>query len=220
MSLAPHRRTSGRSPARAWIAASLDSTQGHGRGLVRATEVSSRGECGNDGWVPTGGVAPLSWRFLVRSVLSSASSGILSSSVWEKSTVGRTMLSISPSETLCIVSSSLMCPARSGVFAYIEGEFSADLEYLESPKLSPKLAADMASLSGLVGGLGDAILTSVYCALFESLLPLPTAAGVAVLGAVVSVSAWDAWVVSAQVGKAGHSTPLVRTLGENNGVSG
>ena len=83
----------------------------------------SRSEYDEDGWVPTGGVAPLSWRFLGGLVLASVSSRISSSSVREKTTVGRTMASISPSEISCIVSSSLMCPSRSGVLADLVGEF-------------------------------------------------------------------------------------------------
>ena len=40
-----------------------------------------RGEYGKDSWVPTSGVAPLSWRFSVGPVSASASSGISSSLV-------------------------------------------------------------------------------------------------------------------------------------------
>ena len=83
-----------------WRTASLDSMRGYGRGLSKATEVFSRGDYGKDGWMLTVGVVPLSWRFSGRSVSASASSGILSSLVWEKSTVGWTMSSNSPSETL------------------------------------------------------------------------------------------------------------------------
>ena len=88
--------------------------------------MSSGGDCGGDVWVLTGGVAPLSWRFSCWSVLALASSGILSLLVWEKSTVGRVMALISPSETSCIASSSLMCPVSSGVLEDILGEFLAD----------------------------------------------------------------------------------------------
>ena len=45
-------------------------------------------------------------------------------------------------------------------------------------------------------------------------------ASVVVSGAVLSVSAWSAWVVSERSGKSGHSTPLVRMLGEKSGASG
>ena len=68
-----------------------------------------------------GGVEPLYWIFLVESVLASASSEIPSSLVCVKSTVGQTMASISISETSCIVSFSLMCPARFGVMAKLVG---------------------------------------------------------------------------------------------------
>ena len=105
----------------------MDSTLEHVRGLAKATNVSSRGEYDEDGWVPTGGVVPWSLRFLGGLVLASASSGISISLVWEKSTIGQTMVPISPSETLCIVSSSMMCPSRSGVFDKLVSEFSSDL---------------------------------------------------------------------------------------------
>ena len=93
------------------------------------TKVSSRGECGDNGWVPIYGMAPLSWRFSDGLVSASTSSGILSSSVWENSTVGWTMTSISPIETSCIIFCFLICPARSGVLAELKGEFSVDLTY-------------------------------------------------------------------------------------------
>ena len=48
---------------------------------------------------------------------------------------------------------------------------------------------------------------------------IPTATGVAGLGAVVLVSAGGAWAVLACAGKACHLDPLVRTLGENAGAS-
>ena len=114
------------SPTLAWRAAYLASTRGHGGGSAKATNFSSNVECGEYGWVLTGGVAPLSWRFWGDLVLALASSGILNSSLWEKSNVGQTMVSISPSKTSCIVSSSLVCPSRSGVLAKLVGEFSAD----------------------------------------------------------------------------------------------
>ena len=138
------------------------------------------------GWVPTGDVAPLSWKFLVSLVLASEIYGILSSSMWEKIIVGRTMDSTSPSETSCIVSSSLMCTARSG-----------DLKYSESPSLPTKLAADMTSLSGLADGLGGMILPFFCRAQFEFILLPPTVAGVEVSGASVLVISWTAWTVLA-----------------------
>ena len=61
---------------------------------------------------------------------------------------------------------------------------------------------------------------SVGRAQFEFLLPIPTAAGVVGLGEAFSVSAGAACAVSACTGKAGHSSPLGRTLGENSGAFG
>ena len=92
-----------------------------GRAHTKATEVSSRGECVKDIWVPTNSVAPLSWRFLDRSVSASASSGISILLVWERSSVGWTMVLISPYENFYIVSNSLMCPSRFGVLAKLVG---------------------------------------------------------------------------------------------------
>ena len=46
---------------RARMASSPASTWGNCGGLDGATKVSVRGECGKDFWVPSGGVAPLSW---------------------------------------------------------------------------------------------------------------------------------------------------------------
>ena len=40
------------------------------------------------------------------------------------------------------------------------------------------------------------------------------------LGTAVSVSAGDAWEVSARAGNSVHSSPIRRTLGENAGASG
>ena len=81
----------------------------------------SRGECREDGWGPTSGVVPLYWRFSVYLLSALASSRILRLSVWEKSTVGKKMASISPTETSYIISSSLMFPARSDVLAELKG---------------------------------------------------------------------------------------------------
>ena len=108
---------------RAWRAASTASTRGHGGVLAEATKVSSGGECGGDGWVLTGGMAPLSCRFLGGLVSASTSSIISNSLVWEIITVGRAMALISPSETSCIAFSLLMCPARFGVLAGLVGGF-------------------------------------------------------------------------------------------------
>ena len=113
-----------------------------------------------------------------------------------------------------------MCNASSVVLAEIEGEFLTDLMYSKSLSLPPKLVTDMASLSGLKGVLGDAILPYAGRALFEFLLLLPKAAGVALLGVAVPVSTWAVWVVSERSRKAGHSDPLARKLDDNAGVSG
>ena len=129
MSSAPRRRTYGKSPICAWIKVYLASTRGRGKGSSRATKMSSRDECDEDGWVPTGGVAPLSWRFLVDSLSASARYVILSLLVWQKSTVGHTVVFISPFDTSCIISSSLMCPARSGMLDKLEGDVSSNLTY-------------------------------------------------------------------------------------------
>ena len=85
--------------------------------------MSSRSECGEYYCVPTGGMAPLSWRFSRRLVSVSTSSGILNSSVWEKSTVGRIMAFISPSKTSCMVCSFMMCSSSSSVLTKLVGEF-------------------------------------------------------------------------------------------------
>ena len=78
----------------------------------------------------------------------------------------------------------------------------------------------MTSLSGLLGGLGNAILPSVGCAQFVFILPILMVAGVSGLGLSVSVSAWVAWAVSARASNAGHLDPIVRILGENASVLG
>ena len=108
---------------RAWRAASSASTRVLGGGSARATKVFYRGECYEDIWMPTDGMAPLSWRFGVGPVLASAISGISSSLVWVKITVGWMMAPISPSETTCIISSSLVCPAKSSVLDKLVGYF-------------------------------------------------------------------------------------------------
>ena len=62
----------------------------HGRigGVAEATEVSSGGECGGEGWVLNSGMAPLSWWFSGRSVAALVSSVISSLLVQDKSTFG------------------------------------------------------------------------------------------------------------------------------------
>ena len=97
------------------------------------TEVSYRGECVEDGWVPSGGVATLSWRVLVELVLLLASYIISNLLVWLKITIGRTMASISSAEISHVASSSLMCPTRSGVVNKLESKFSVYLTYSDLP---------------------------------------------------------------------------------------
>ena len=130
------------------------------------------------------------------------------------------MTLISSTEILCIIFILLMCTERSGVLAKPEGGFLVNSAYLESPFLYPKLVADVIILSGLESGLLDAILPSVGHSQFEFILPLRTAAGVAVLGGAVLVSVWDVWVVLVRAGKADQSSLPVRTLGEKSGASG
>ena len=146
---------------RSWRAASLAPIQGYVRFLDGATKVYFRGECCKDVWMSNGGVVQLSWRFLVRFVLALVSSGISILLMWEKSSIGRTIVLISHTETSCIISTLMMCPLRFYMLAELEGEFLIDSTYSESPFLPPKLAADVTSLSGLAGGLGDAFLPSV-----------------------------------------------------------
>ena len=188
--------------------------------MEEETKIFSRGEHDKDGWVPTGGVAPLFWRFLVGLISESASSGISRFLVWEKSTVGKTMALIYPSETWCIVSSFLMCPVRSSILTKFEGEFLSDSKYSELLSLTPQLSAYMISLSGLACGLGDALLLSIGCERFEFILPSPMAAGVGVSGVEVLVSTWAVWTVSFQASKVGHSANLFRNLGYNAGTYG
>ena len=100
------------------------------------------------------------------------------------------------------------------------GKFTIDMKYSESPSLPTILAADVASLSGLAGNLGDAARPSFGCSKFEFILPLPTATGVAVSGSSVLVIDWSAWAFSVLAGKAGQSSLYVKTLGKNYGMSG
>ena len=118
---APRRQKPRRFLARASTVVSPASKWGHGRGSSRASEVFVIGECGEDSWVLSGGVSPFSWWFSVGLVSISSSSIVLSSLVWVKSTIGKTMMFISPYETSCIVYSSLMCPERSGMMAKVSG---------------------------------------------------------------------------------------------------
>ena len=88
------------------------------------------------------------------------------------------------------------------------------------PLLPPKLAADVMELSVFMGDLGDTFLPSVVCTRFKFILPRLTASCVVVSGVAVSMSAWYVWAFLALAGKAGHSYPSVRTLGDNSGTSG
>ena len=83
------------------------------------------------------------------------------------------------------------------MLAELEGEFSVESIYSESLSLTRKLSADVTSLSGLVGGVGDVIWSLFGHAWSESLLPLLIATGVEVAGVEVSVRTWAAWTVLA-----------------------
>ena len=71
-------------------------------------------------------MAPLTWRYSGGSVSALTISVILSSSVWWEITVGWTLASVYPSKTSFYISSSLMCPLRSGVLVDLVGEFLDD----------------------------------------------------------------------------------------------
>ena len=90
------------------------------------TGASVRGDFGEDGWVPTGGKTPLSSWFLARVVLASTSSVELISLGWVKSAVGRAIVFIYSSETLCICWSYRTRPSSSGMLAKIMGKFLGD----------------------------------------------------------------------------------------------
>ena len=169
----------------------------------------SRSEYNKDVWVLTGKVVPLSWRFSMRLVSASARSEMFSLLLWDKSSIGQTILLVSPYDTSCIVSSFLMCPAGYVLLAMLWGEFSVDSTYSDFTLLLPKLADDMTSLSWSAGGMGDAIWPSVGHAQLEFLLPLPTDAGVAVSGLVVTVSVCIVWAVLTKSVKEVQSTPLL-----------
>ena len=216
----PRSQTSGSFPARARMMESPASTRGYVGGSDGATEESNRGECGEDVWVSSIGVAPFSWWFSVGLVLASASSVVLSSLVWVDSTVGRNMASVSPSVTSYIFFSLLVCPTRSGNMADLLGKFTVESTYSEMPSLPPKLSANLTPLSGSESNLGDATLPSIGRARFEFILVLLTAAGVTVSEAEISVSAWSAWAVLALAGKSGHSSPSMRNFCDNSGKYG
>ena len=139
-----------------WVA-SLTSTQGSGIGLSLATEESVRGEFGKDGWVTCGVKDPLYWSFSSGVVSSSVSSVGLISSGWVKSSVGWVISSRLSSATSFICWSSSMLLLSCSVLANLVGKFSGDSTYSELPSLSPELATNIASLSGLKICLGVAV---------------------------------------------------------------
>ena len=61
-------------------AVALTSLQRHGEDMPGDSGVSIWGECGGDGWVKSGGVAPLSWGFSV--VLDSSMASYIGWSLW------------------------------------------------------------------------------------------------------------------------------------------
>ena len=73
-----------------------------------------------------------------------------------------------------------MWPSTYGVLAKLMGNFSGDSTYSELPSISPELATNMTSLSGLAGHLGVVVGPSVGSARFYFILPLLMAAGVEV----------------------------------------
>ena len=73
-----------------------------------------------------------------------------------------------------------MWPSTYGVLANFTGNFSGDSTYSELPSISPELATDMMSLSGLVGHLGVVFGPFGVSARFNFILPILMAAGVEV----------------------------------------
>ena len=130
------------------------------------------------------------------------------------------MTSISSYDTSCINSSSQVWPEISGVMAKLVGEFLGDLKYSELPSLPTELATSVKSPSGLAGNMGVANEPSVSHAWFELILLFLMAAGVAVLKAVVLVSAWSAWASPALAGKLGRPDLYMRILDDNSRALG
>ena len=97
------------------------------------------------------------------------------------------------------------------------GQFLGESTYSELLSLSTELATDMASLSVLTGCLGVAVGPPLGYAWFDFFCCSPIAAGVAVLGAAVSVSLWDLRSALAPAHKVGHLVSLVITWGGNVG---
>ena len=110
--------------------------------------------------------------------------------------------------------------SSSDVLADLVSKFLGDSIYSESSSISPELASDVISLSGLVVNLGVAVGPSVGRARFKFILPLLMTAGMAVSEVAVSVSAWAAWVAPALDCKVGQPDPLVRTGVVNYRASG
>ena len=68
-----------------------------------------------------------------------------------------------------------MWPLMYGVLAKLMGKFSGKSTYSELPSISPELATNMTSLSGLAGHLGVVVGPSVGSARFDFILPLSMA---------------------------------------------
>ena len=99
MSSSTLSQTLGRYSAQARWSVSTASSRGCGGGSSVEIKASIRGECGEDGWVPSGGEVPLYWWFLAGVVSVSESSVVSSSLGWVKSAIGRTIELIYSSET-------------------------------------------------------------------------------------------------------------------------
>ena len=132
---------------------SLKSMWGSSGGLSGSTKASVRGECGEDGWVPCGGEAPLSRWFLFRVASLLASYVGLSSSGWVKSSVGLFISLRSDSATLCICWSYSIWTSSPGVLAEPVGEFLGDPKKSELPSLYPELSSYVTLLSGSLDGI-------------------------------------------------------------------
>ena len=113
-----------------------------------------------------------------------------------------------------------MWHASSVILDELVRKFWGDSTYSDLLPLSPELAADMTSPSGLVGNMGVAAGPSIGRVWFGFILPLPIATGVVVLEAVVSVSACTAWAAPAIANKLVQPALSVRMEGENVGSSG
>ena len=130
----------------------------------------------------SGGKAPLSRWFLAGVVSVLARSVKYSSSGWVKSAVGWAIVSI------C----SQMWSSGSGVLDDLMGKFLGNLTYSESPSLSPELATNVTSPSGLVVNMVVLNGPSIGHARFKFILWLLMSACVVVSEEVVLVSVWSA----------------------------